>query len=102
MQEFSVDGEDSLPGGLDSQTLIAYRLGRVEKAVESNNAQAIERDNNIIGKLETITTLSTALATTAVRLDILENWRKSVNTFLIGLTLSVVGLIGTLILRSIP
>lgn len=97
----ALDGEDHLTNSLDSQSLIAYRLGRVEKAVESNNAQAIERDNTIVAKLETITTLSTQLATTAVRLDLIEAWRKNVNTFLIGLTLSVVGLIGTIILRSL-
>lgn len=97
----SLDGEDHLTNSLDSQSLIAYRLGRVEKAVESNNSQAIERDNNIISKLDTITTLSTQLATTSIRLDNLELWKKSVNSFLVGLTLSVVGLIGTLIIRSL-
>lgn len=92
-----LDGEDHLASGLDSQSLIAYRLGRVEKAVESNNSQAIERDNNIIAKLETITTLSTQLATTAVRLDSIETWRKSINAFIAGLTITILGLIGTLI-----
>lgn len=94
--------EQQLPVGLDSQSLIAYRLGRVEKAVEANNASAIERDNHIITKLETITTLSTQLATTAVRLKSLEEWRKNINAFLTGLTLAVIGLIGTLVIRSLP
>jgi hypothetical protein len=97
----ALDSEDHLTNGLDSQSLIAYRLGRVEKAVEANNAQAVDRDNNIMNKLETITTLSTQLATTAVRLDNLEVWKKSVNSFLVALTLSMIGLIGTLIIRSL-
>lgn len=97
----ALDGEDHLTNSLDSQSLIAYRLGRVEKAVESNNASAIERDNHIIGKLEILTTLSTQLATTDVRLSNLESWRKSVNSFLAGLTIAMVGLVGTLVIRSL-
>jgi hypothetical protein len=95
------EGEDHLAATLDSQSLIAYRLGRVEKAVEANNASAVERDNNIVGKLEVLTTLSTQLATTSVRLQLLEDWRKSVNAFLVGLTLATLGLIGSVIIRSI-
>jgi hypothetical protein len=91
----------ALPAAIDSQALIAYRLGRVEKAVESNNSSAIERDNMIINRLDSISTLSTQIATTAVRLENIESWQKSVNTFLIGLTLSVIGLIGTLVVKAI-
>lgn len=100
LESVSDDREDNV-AGLDSQALIAYRLGRVEKAVEANNAQAIERDNNILGKLDTITTLTTQFATMSLRLDNLESWRKNINAFLIGLSMTTIGLIGTLIVRSI-
>lgn len=100
LEPVSDDREDNI-AGLDSQALIAYRLGRVEKAVEANNAQAIERDNNILGKLDTITTLTTQFATMSLRLDNLESWKKNINAFLVGLTMTFIGLIGTLIIRSI-
>ena len=100
LEPVSDDREDNV-AGLDSQALIAYRLGRVEKAVEANNAQAIERDNNILGKLETITTLTTQFATMSLRLDNLESWRKNINAFLVGLSMTTIGLIGTLIVRSL-
>lgn len=100
LESVSDDREDNI-AGLDSQALIAYRLGRVEKAVEANNVQAIERDNNILGKLDTITTLTTQFATMSLRLDNLESWRKNINAFLVALSMTTIGLIGTLIIRSI-
>lgn len=77
---------------VEDKSLIAYRLGRVEKAVDNINQQSIDRDKEIITKLDNLTTLTQQVASNSFRIASLENSRSNMYKFIsaLGVTLGAV------------
>lgn len=101
--ELSLDGESDVVDTI-SNSLVAYRLGRLEKAIETTENNSVNRDEKIINtltdsdskildKLTVIETISKDIAIHAMRLDRLEAWQATVNRFLTAVVLAIVGIV---------
>lgn len=80
---------DEMESTMQSSELIAYRLGRVEKAVDSINMHSIERDDKILQKLEQITELAHKVSEHSFRISSLEASRTNIYRFLTAIGTAV-------------
>lgn len=80
-----------------TQSLIAYRLGRVEKAVDSINTASVARDDRILDKMEAIGSLAGEIASNKYRISSLEQKFANINKFLTGVAISLVAVVAQLL-----
>lgn len=80
-----------------TQSLIAYRLGRVEKAVDSINAASVARDDRILDKMEAIGQLAGEIASNKYRIATLESKFANINKFLTGVAISLVAVVAQIL-----
>ena len=80
--------DESLPLP-DGESLVAWRLGRLEKAVDQINTHSIARDEKIIEKLEQIGEVSQKVSQNTWRIQSLESSRSSIYKFLTGIASAV-------------
>ncbi|HEY9657271.1 MAG TPA: hypothetical protein V6C65_02320 [Allocoleopsis sp.] len=78
----------------NSPTLVAWRLGRVEKAVDENHRQ-------VIGKLEEVLRLHGEVQQTKYRVTQVENTLKTMRNFLAGVSITLIGVIADLVVRHL-
>lgn len=89
--------EEEFNNSLGQKSLIAYRLGRVEKAVELNNQHAVDRDEKLMTKLESFTVLTTAVSTHTLRIEALETSRRNMVNYLAGVSITLLGVVVSLL-----
>lgn len=96
---YQIDNEENPPK--DTPALVAYRLGRLEKAVDQINRHSIERDEKILDKLEFLGALTERVGRNEWRLDSLETSRTKQYQFLTAIALAVTAVIIELIFNLI-
>lgn len=82
-----MDTDEETPKG---ESLVAWRLGRLEKAVDQINSLSIGRDEKIIEKLEQISEIAQKVSQNTWRIQSLEASRNSIYRFLSGLASAVI------------
>lgn len=86
---------DILPGeDANSPALVAWRLGRVEKAVDENHKQ-------VLGKLDEVLSLYSDVKQNKFRIGQVEDKIKSIYRFLAALSIVLVGTVADLIARHL-
>lgn len=73
----------------EEKGLIAYRLGRVEKAVDNINQQSIDRDKEIITELRNISTLGGQVALNTAAIEGLKESRRNMYKVIATVALTV-------------
>lgn len=71
------------------EALVAYRLGRLEKAVEQINTLSIARDDKILVELGKVGEISQKVSQNTWRINSLESSRTSIYRFLSGLASAI-------------
>lgn len=82
-----MDAEDETPKG---ESLVAWRLGRLEKAVDQINNLSISRDEKIIEKLEQIGEVAQKVSQNTWRIQSLEASRSNIYRFISGIASAVI------------
>lgn len=82
---------------INTQALIAYRLGRVEKAVDSINTASVARDDRILDKMEAIGQLAGEITSNKYRIATLEQKFANINKFLTGVAISLVAVVAQIL-----
>lgn len=60
---------------VDDRTLVAYRLGRLEKQVEESNRQNVARHESLIIRLDDLNRISQFASENRLRIEMLEKSR---------------------------
>lgn len=81
-----MDHYEGIPEG---EPLVAWRLGRLEKAVDQINTHSIARDEKIIEKLEQIGEVAQKVSQNTWRIASLEASRANIYRFLSGIASAV-------------
>lgn len=86
---------------IQGQALIAYRLGRVEKTVDSINTASVARDDRILDKMESIATVVGKVDSNTYRIELLETKFHNIYKFLAGIALSLAAIVSELIFNLV-
>lgn len=74
---------------IENTPLITYRLGRVEKSLDALHET-----------LRIMETIQRDISLTQARVSSLETWRSALNKFVMGIALTVVGILIQIVLAS--
>lgn len=85
----------------DNKSLIAYRLGRVEKLVETIDSSSVTRDNAILAKIDGISKLSDTVNRNTYRLDTIESKFANFNRIMTGVIIAVVAIVAEIFFNII-
>lgn len=88
-QNNDAEMEDIVRSSAGSKGLIYWRLGKVEKAVETFNESAQRRDDVILTKLEAVGSLSDKINENSFKIQSLERTRDLTNKVIVGLVVAI-------------
>lgn len=107
MSDFDEDHISMTPPHVSGETmddqdahLVAYRLGRVEKALETINNTSIARDKNILEKLTEVSSITKEVSQNTWRIQSLEQSRTNFQKLAYVMVTSVI-LLGLEVLFNI-